>query len=124
MARLPGPIARLRTAVREGLADLPRSALVLVACSGGPDSLALADTVAFCAPRDGLRAGLISIDHGLQEGSAARAADLAAWGRRAGFEPSEAVEVDTTGPGGPEADDHDQRAAGSPRHVSGTTDRL
>src|SRR5450631_4145852 len=42
---------------------------VLVACSGGADSLALAAAVAFVAPRTGVIAGLITIDHGLQDGS-------------------------------------------------------
>uniref|UniRef100_UPI002FCD81B5 ATP-binding protein n=1 Tax=Glycomyces dulcitolivorans TaxID=2200759 RepID=UPI002FCD81B5 len=91
MARLPPAVARLRAAVRDGLADLPAGSLVLVACSGGPDSLALADTVAFCAPRQGLRAGLVSVDHGLQDGSAERAAGVAAWARGAGLDPAEAV---------------------------------
>ncbi|HEU5126540.1 MAG TPA: tRNA lysidine(34) synthetase TilS [Glycomyces sp.] len=103
MARLPAPVARLRAAVRESLSDLPRDSLVLVACSGGPDSLALADTLAFCAPRAGLRAGLVSVDHGLQEGSAERAAGVAAWGRRVGLDPAEAATVRVDGAGGPEA---------------------
>ena len=103
MARLPGPVARLRVAVRAGLGDLPRDSLVLVACSGGPDSLALADTLAFCAPRAGLRAGLVTVDHGLQEGSAERADDVARWGLGVGLEPSETATVRVTGPGGPEA---------------------
>lgn len=44
--------------------------LVLVACSGGADSLALAAATAFVAPRLGLRAGAVSVDHGMQPGSA------------------------------------------------------
>ncbi|MEU6858002.1 tRNA lysidine(34) synthetase TilS [Glycomyces sp. NPDC046736] len=102
MAKLPPSVARLRAAVRGALADLPEGALVLVACSGGPDSLALADTAAFCAPRMGLRAGLVSVDHGLQEGSAARAADVAAWGASVGLDPAEAVAVRVGKQGGPE----------------------
>jgi tRNA(Ile)-lysidine synthase len=96
-------VARLRVAVRDGLADLPKDSLVIAACSGGPDSLALADTLAFCAPRMGLRAGLVTVDHGLQEGSAARAADVAAWARTVGLDPAEAVAVEVGGAGGPEA---------------------
>jgi tRNA(Ile)-lysidine synthase len=96
-------VARLRVAVRDALADLPPHALVLAACSGGPDSLALADTLAFCAPRMGLRGGLVSVDHGLQEGSAGRAADVAAWARTVGLDPAEAVAVAVGGSGGPEA---------------------
>ncbi|WP_030162248.1 tRNA lysidine(34) synthetase TilS [Glycomyces sp. NRRL B-16210] len=102
MAKLPAPVARLRAAVRAGLADLAPGSLVLAACSGGPDSLALADTLAFCAPRMGLRAGLVSVDHGLQDGSAARAAEVAAWANTVGLEPAEAVSVQVESDGGPE----------------------
>jgi tRNA(Ile)-lysidine synthase len=47
--------------------------LLLAACSGGADSLALAAALAWEAPRAGLRAGGITVDHGLQPGSAAQA---------------------------------------------------
>ncbi|MFB9360035.1 tRNA lysidine(34) synthetase TilS [Actinoplanes nipponensis] len=78
--------------------------LVLVACSGGADSLALAAATAFVAPRLGLRAGLVTVDHGLQDGSAARAAAVAEWARSAGLDPVEVAPVDVSGrPGGPEA---------------------
>ena len=51
-------VAATRVAVRaEPSATLPAGALVLVACSGGADSLALAAATAFEAPRAGLRAG-------------------------------------------------------------------
>ncbi|GAB3648415.1 tRNA lysidine(34) synthetase [Glycomyces tarimensis] len=103
MARLPEALARMRVAVRDALDDLPRGSLVLAACSGGPDSLALADTLAFVAPRAGLRAGLVTVDHGLQDGSAERAADVAEWGREIGLDPSEAATVQVLGSGGPEA---------------------
>nr|WP_232014128.1 tRNA lysidine(34) synthetase TilS [Glycomyces terrestris] len=104
-------MARLRAAVRDSLADLPEGSLVLVACSGGPDSLALADTTAFCAPRMGLRAGLVSVDHGLQEGSAERAAAVAAWARGAGLAPAEAVTVQVGAGGGPEGAAREARYA-------------
>jgi tRNA(Ile)-lysidine synthase len=51
--------------------------LVLVACSGGADSMALASALAFEAPRLGIRAGGVTIDHGLQPGSADRAQEVA-----------------------------------------------
>jgi tRNA(Ile)-lysidine synthase len=77
---------------------------VLVACSGGADSLALADATAFVAPRLGLRAGLVTIDHGLQDGSAERAKEVASWAVSAGLDPVEVRQVAVTGrPGGPEA---------------------
>ena len=67
----PSPaVAAVRLAVRRGLADLEAGDLVLVAASGGADSLALAAAVAFEVPRLGLRAGAVTVDHGLQAGSA------------------------------------------------------
>lgn len=80
----PAPsVARVRVAVRgmlQALLDeerLQADDLVLVACSGGPDSVALAAQTAFVAPRLGLRAGAVVVDHGLLLGSAA-VADRAA----------------------------------------------
>ncbi|MFI6814261.1 tRNA lysidine(34) synthetase TilS [Nonomuraea sp. NPDC050328] len=66
-------VADVRRAVRECLADLKVGDLVLVACSGGADSLALAAATAFSAPRMNLRAGLVTVDHNLQPGSAEQA---------------------------------------------------
>ena len=63
-------VAEVRAAVRAALAGLPGGALALAACSGGADSLALAAALAFEAPRAGLRAGALVVDHGLQPGSA------------------------------------------------------
>jgi tRNA(Ile)-lysidine synthase len=104
MAALAPSVAALRDAVRRALTGLPETGCVLVACSGGADSLALAAATAFVAPRLGRRAGLITVDHALQPGSDRRAADVAAWAVGAGFAPVEAVRVDVTGrPGGPEA---------------------
>jgi tRNA(Ile)-lysidine synthase len=101
------PVAAVRVAVRRALdpsaLDLPPGSLVLVACSGGADSLALAGAAAFVAPRLGLRAGLVTVDHGLQDGSDARAAQVAAWGTEVGLAPSIAVRVTVGNTGGPEA---------------------
>ncbi len=104
MAQVPPPVAAVRRAVRSSLADRPEGGTVLVACSGGADSVALASAVAFVAPRMGVRAGLVTVDHGLQEGSAVRATEVAAWGASAGLDPSivETVRVDGFA-GGPEA---------------------
>src|ERR1022692_2425645 len=67
-------VAAVRLGVRRILVGLPAQTLVLSACSGGADSLALAAAVAFEAPKLGLRAGGVTVDHGLQPGSAAQAA--------------------------------------------------
>jgi tRNA(Ile)-lysidine synthase len=77
--------------------------LVLAACSGGQDSLALAAALAFAGPRAGVRAGAVTVDHGLQEGSADRAAVVAATLRGLGLDPVRSVSVTVDGPGGPEA---------------------
>jgi tRNA(Ile)-lysidine synthase len=100
----PAPaVAAVRRAVRASLADLEAASLVLVACSGGPDSLALAAATAFEAPRLGLNAGLLTVDHQLQPGSAAVGAQVAAWARKAGLDPVEVLAVEVDGSGGPEA---------------------
>jgi len=108
----PAPaIASVRNAVRGCVADLGQGDLVLAACSGGADSLALAAALAFVAPRAGLRAGAVTVDHGLQEGSAARAASVAAVLAGLGLDPvrSVSVEVAAVRAGGPEAAARDAR---------------
>ncbi len=78
--------------------------LLLVALSGGADSLALAAATAFEAPRAGLRAGAVIVDHGLQAGSDAVAERAAAQARGLGLSPVLVVAVSITdADGGPEA---------------------
>nr|WP_216647970.1 tRNA lysidine(34) synthetase TilS [Isoptericola chiayiensis] len=78
------------------MADLGPDDLVLVACSGGPDSLALAAAVAHEARRVGrsvrsrghaVRAGAVVVDHGLQAGSDDVAARAAQQCRDLGLDP-------------------------------------
>lgn len=104
-------LAAVRVAVRHALADLPAGSLVLVACSGGPDSLALAAGAAFVAPRAGLRAGAVVVDHGLQAASDEVAARAAAACRALGLEPVVVRRVAVDGPGGPEASAREARYA-------------
>jgi tRNA(Ile)-lysidine synthase len=97
-------------AVRSALLEIEPGALVLVACSGGADSLALAAAVAFEAPRAALRAGAVIVDHRLQEGSWAVAARAADQCRHLGLDPVEVVTVQVASSGsGPEARARDAR---------------
>ncbi len=100
----PSPaVAEIRNAVRASLAGLADGQLVLAACSGGADSLALAAALAFVAPRAGLRGGAVTVDHGLQAGSAQRAAEVAAVLRGLGLDPVHAVPVTVPRPPRPAA---------------------
>lgn len=108
----PDPaVAAVRRAVRRVLADLPPGAMVLAACSGGADSLALAGALAFEAPRSGRPAGGVTIDHGLQEGSGERADALVQAMAGLGLDPSGSVAVTVNGTGGPENAARDARYA-------------
>jgi tRNA(Ile)-lysidine synthase len=100
----PAPaVATVRSAVRSALSGLEPGDLVLAACSGGADSLAVAAALAFAAPRLGLRAGGVTVDHGLQPGSARRAEQVAGVLAGLGLSPAENVAVSVHGTGGPEA---------------------
>lgn len=79
----------LRRAVRHALSDLTHDALVLVGCSGGADSVALARSVA----AERTRAGAIVIDHGLQQGSGEVAEVAAQRCREFGLDPVEIITV-------------------------------
>ncbi|MFJ9415391.1 tRNA lysidine(34) synthetase TilS [Streptomyces sp. NPDC101227] len=113
-------VAAIRLAVRRVLHDvlnhhlaqgLHDSPLVLVACSGGADSMALASALAFEAPKLGVRAGGVTVDHGLQEGSGLRAAEVALRLRGLRLDPVETVTVQVGREGGPEAAARDARYA-------------
>ena len=105
--RLTPAIADVRRAVRGALEGMPADSLVLVALSGGADSLALAAATAFEAPRARLRAGAVIVDHGLQHGSAQVASGAAEQARALGLAPVRVERVEVAAPvagnGGPEA---------------------
>ncbi|MEV4441844.1 tRNA lysidine(34) synthetase TilS [Streptomyces sp. NPDC049577] len=107
------PPASVTSASAPGASAAPhgRQPLVLAACSGGADSMALASALAFEAPRLGIRAGGVTVDHGLQEGSDLRAAEVASRLTAFGLDPVEAVTVDVGRDGGPEAAARDARYA-------------
>src|SRR5689334_11265767 len=94
-----------------GAYERPPSPLVLVACSGGADSMALASALAFEAPKLGIRAGGITVDHGLQPGSGLRADEVVLRLRELGLDPVESIAVTVGREGGPEAAARDARYA-------------
>jgi len=104
--RLTPAVADVRRAVRESLAglNLEPESRVLVACSGGPDSMALAAATIFEAPKLGLRASAVVVDHGLQEASSEVAKTTAANLEQLGLDPVviETINVRESG-NGPEA---------------------
>ena len=93
--------------MRFGGAPLPEpGAPVLVACSGGPDSTALAAAAQFVLPQ----VGLVTVDHQLQPGSGERARQVADWAAGRGFAPVIVTAVDVGDrSGGPEAAARDAR---------------
>ena len=106
----PDPaVAAARLGVRRSLAGLPPQALVLAACSGGQDSLAMSAALAFEAPRLGLRAAAVTVDHGLQPGSAEQARRVVGTLRGLGLDPVHCLRVQVAARGeagpfpGPEA---------------------
>jgi tRNA(Ile)-lysidine synthase len=84
---------------------------VLVACSGGADSVALAAAVAFEASRAGVPAGGVTVDHELQPGSADRAEATAGLLRGLGLDPVCVVRVAVGTDGGPEGAARSARTA-------------
>jgi tRNA(Ile)-lysidine synthase len=120
--RLHPSVAAVRLAVRRTLAELVAEqpgrrlapdAPVLVACSGGPDSLALLSATVFEGHKLRYRVIGVTIDHGLQEGSTAHAQhvveQMAALG--ADETASARVEVRAAGGRGPEAGAREARYA-------------
>jgi tRNA(Ile)-lysidine synthase len=93
----------VRVAVRAALADLPADGLVLAAVSGGADSLALAEALAFVAGHEGRPAGAVVVDHGLQPSSADVADRVSGQLRALGLDPVVVRRVEVGTEGGPEA---------------------
>lgn len=102
-SHLEPTVALVRRCVRAALADLEPGARVLVACSGGADSLALAAATAFEAQRDAWDVSAVIVDHGLQPGSADVAARVADQLRHLGIEAVDVVRVQVGTEDGPEA---------------------
>jgi len=102
-------VAATRRAVRESLTDLPTGAMVLVAVSGGADSMALAAATAFVAEREGLGYAAVVVDHQLQPSSLGVAREVAQRLSGLGFEPVVVTSVTVGRGAGPEASARDAR---------------
>ncbi len=109
--RLTPAIADVRRAVRESWErnGVVAGDQILVACSGGADSLALAAAAIFEGKRAGIRVGAVIVEHGLQEVTKAVAAQTAELLTSMGVEPVLIKSVKVGKDGGPEAAARDAR---------------
>ena len=105
-------VATVRLAVRRTLADLDPGDTVVVACSGGADSLALLAATVFEATEPSWQVIGATVDHGLQAGSAEHADRVAEQMRSLGVAESVTARVKVEAPGlGPEAAAREARYA-------------
>lgn len=116
-------VAVVRLAVRRDLGLLsdgrggswapnPRTGCVLVACSGGADSLALLTAIVFEAPKVSIRVIGVVVDHGLQDGSAEHTARVVAQMAELGVDETASIRVTVDpGPAGIEAGAREARYA-------------
>jgi tRNA(Ile)-lysidine synthase len=104
-------VAAVRRGVRRELADVGERP-VLVACSGGADSLALLSATVFEARTLPCRVIGVTVDHGLQEGSGDHAARVVEQMAAMGVDETAAVRVQVEAEGrGPEAAAREARYA-------------
>ena len=105
MAGQRPPRAAVRAAVRRCLADLSPGERVVVALSGGPDSLALAAAAAAVGAELGVLCEAVVVNHQLQPGSREVALRAAEQAQILGYVDARVVVVDVpsgSGSGGPE----------------------
>jgi tRNA(Ile)-lysidine synthase len=97
-------VAAVRLAVRRALVHVEAGQPVVVACSGGADSLALLAATVFESRRAGWHVIGATVDHGLQEGSAEHAAHVVEQMAGLGADETLSATVHVEGAGlGPEA---------------------
>ncbi|WP_308010921.1 tRNA lysidine(34) synthetase TilS [Streptomyces sp. AC495_CC817] len=100
MPSLNPAIAEIRLAVRSALADVADGSTIVVALSGGADSLALTAAAVFEGRARGLRVLSATVDHGLQEQSSATAAEAAVRAEGIGVDDALQTTVAVTRSGG------------------------
>jgi tRNA(Ile)-lysidine synthase len=92
--------------------EIRQGGCVLVACSGGADSLALLAATIFEARKAPFRVIGVVVDHGLQDGSAEHTARVVAQMARLGADETASIRVEVdAGPGGIEAGAREARYA-------------
>jgi tRNA(Ile)-lysidine synthase len=97
-------VAAVRLGVRRALAGVEPGQPVVVACSGGADSLALLAATVFEGRRAGWHVIGATVDHGLQDGSARHASAVVDQMSRLGADETVSATVRVEGAGlGPEA---------------------
>lgn len=113
MPSLSPAIAEIRLAVRTALADIPEGSTVIVALSGGADSLALTAATVFEARSRKIEVLSLTVDHDLQEGSSLIASTAAVAAEGVGVDDAlqTRVEVDRSSGSGIEAAARDARYA-------------
>ncbi len=112
MTTLHPSVAAVRNAVRRGLADLEPGARVVVAVSGGADSMALASATVFVGAEQGWYVVGATVDHRLQEGSGEVAGAVVARLAALGVDETMTVRATVDAPGlGPEAAAREARYA-------------
>ena len=84
----------IRSALRNSLSDCAAGDLVLVAVSGGADSLALAYALSLEAPKLAIRVEGVTIDHQLQSQSSVQAEKVVAALSKMGIEKTHVIKVD------------------------------
>ena len=104
-SKLTPAVSEVRRLVRSSLVNHGASAqdIVLVACSGGPDSMALAAALAFEGPKLNLRIGAVIVDHGIQPETATVAEQTKTELESLGFDLVEIKRVNVGEVGGLEA---------------------
>jgi tRNA(Ile)-lysidine synthase len=100
--RLDPAVADVRRAIREACADIEPGTRVVVACSGGADSMALASGAVFEGEHAGWLVGAAIVDHQLQEGSGDTAMRVASRLAVLGCDPVDVLTVEVGADGGPE----------------------
>src|SRR6476659_2429802 len=105
-------VAAVRRGVRRTLADVDPGVTVVVACSGGADSMALLAATVFEARKAGWRVVGATIDHGLQDASAELATRVVGQMAVLGADETFSARVHVEGAGmGPEAAAREARYA-------------